>query len=172
MENLIGYLIDLLSLLQRAIAPVAAREPRHTALVVRVWNRVGWLGRRLETLYRLWRAGRLPPARASRAGVERVPSERKKRLPQGRAWLVVLGKHDAAAAASRLQRLLERPDMTEFLAAVPAAGRILRPLCRMLGVELTPVLRLGRLEPGPVVAASDRALVGGGGGVVIRISGD
>ena len=46
--------------------------------------------------------------------------------------------------------------MAEFLAAAPQAGRILRPLCRMLGIEASPdapaelnLPKPPRFRPGP-----------------------
>ena len=72
-----------------------------------------------------------------------TPQTPKPRFPQGLAWLVVIVARDAAASGSQLQHLLTHPEFTEFLAAVPQAGRILRPLCRMLGlVPLSPPLAL------------------------------
>ncbi|MCC7283005.1 MAG: hypothetical protein IT556_11525, partial [Acetobacteraceae bacterium] len=40
------------------------------------------------------------------------------------------------------ETLLATPEATEFLTAVPQAGRILRPLCRMLGLTPPACLRL------------------------------
>jgi hypothetical protein len=45
----------------------------------------------------------------------------------------------AAGSGSQLDHLLTDPAMAEFLAAVPAAARMLRPLCRTLGIA-PPVL--------------------------------
>ena len=59
---------------------------------------------------------------------------RKIRLPQGHAWIVYALGYHAAGYASQLRHLLGEPDMAEFLAANPQAVRLLRPLCRMLGV--------------------------------------
>ena len=55
-------------------------------------------------------------------------------LPRGVAWLVRLVP-ESSAAASQLQHLLTGPEMAALTAAAPQAGRILRPLCRMLGVR-------------------------------------
>ncbi len=58
----------------------------------------------------------------------------------------------AAAAASQLQHLLADPAMADLLAAAPQAGRLLRPLCQMLGVRPPPARSLssGRKQAGPV----------------------
>ncbi len=75
--------------------------------------------------------------RASRAGGDRA---RPVSLPQRRGWLVHELGWEAAGYAGQLQALLDDPALRAILVAMPAAGRILRPLCRMLGV------------PGPVTA--------------------
>jgi hypothetical protein len=43
-----------------------------------------------------------------------------------------------------LQELLADPDMAALVAAAAQAGRILRPLCRMLNAEPPPYLRLSK----------------------------
>jgi hypothetical protein len=50
--------------------------------------------------------------------------------------LVRAGGHDAACVGLQLQAVLAAPEMTELLAVSPQAGRILRPLCRALALEL------------------------------------
>ena len=59
----------------------------------------------------------------------------KVRLPSGRGWLVRALGYEAAGYGSQLAALLAEPELQALLLAAPAAGRILRPLCRMLGVE-------------------------------------
>jgi hypothetical protein len=61
------------------------------------------------------------------------------RLPDGFAWLVRLAP-EAACFGGQLRHLLSDPEITALLSAAPAMGRVLRPLCRMLGVELGPDL--------------------------------
>ncbi|MBN9559359.1 MAG: hypothetical protein J0H14_01360, partial [Alphaproteobacteria bacterium] len=51
---------------------------------------------------------------------------------------------------SHLQALLEDPEMREFLAAAPQAGRLLRPLWRKLSPDVLPdILRLPPRPPRP-----------------------
>jgi hypothetical protein len=52
---------------------------------------------------------------------------------------------EAAAFGAQLQHLLADPEMAALVAAAPQAGRVLRPLCRMLGV---------RPPPGPLAPPS------------------
>ena len=125
----------LLTNLQAAIAVVAARERHLTVLLVAVWGRIARMRVRLERLVALWRAGKLPKLRKSRAGEERPQSVRVPSIiPRTPAWLLVAVR-DAALARAGLENLLSEAECAEFLAAVPQAGRILRPLFRMLGIE-------------------------------------
>ena len=119
--------------LQAAIAVVAARERHLTVLLVAVWGRIGRIRTRLERLIRLWRAGMLPKPRKSCTGGTRVGGSPKSELPIVPAWLLVAVR-EAAPYGTRLEHLLSQDECVEFLAAVPQARRLLRPLCRMLGV--------------------------------------
>jgi hypothetical protein len=128
----------ILTGLQAAIAVVSARERHLTVLLVVVWGRIGRMRVRLERLIALWRAGMLPQTRAPRAGMARVgvrapPSA----LPRAPAWLVA-AVAEAAGFGAQLEQMLSQDECVEFLAAVPQARRILRPLCRMLGVGVKP----------------------------------
>jgi hypothetical protein len=71
---------------------------------------------------------------------------------------------DAAVFRSQLEYLLADPEMTALLAEVPQAGRILRPLCHMLGIAPGPALRLARRQrpaPAPSMSASGHPAVSG-----------
>ena len=164
----------LLTGLQAAIAVVAARERALTVLLVAVWGRIGRLHTRLERLIRLWRAGMLPKPRKSRAGGTRAPGEPKaSELPRVPAWLLVAVR-EAAPFAARLEHLLSEAECVEFLAAVPQARRILRPLCRMLGVGVK-APRPGRRDrpvwvvPTAPPMAAQPGLVRGPGGRLVYI---
>ena len=52
----------------------------------------------------------------------------------------VLG-YEAAGYGSQLQHALDAPEMQALLAAMPHAARVLRPVCRMLGVAMTPAAK-------------------------------
>jgi hypothetical protein len=129
MSNFLSFLTHL----QAAIAVVAARERALTVLLVAVWGRIGRMGTRLERLIALWRAGKLPKQRKSRAGEKRDRVRTPEILPRAPAWLVA-AVHEAGPMGNYLEHLLTQEECVAFLAAVPQAGRILRPLCRMLGV--------------------------------------
>ena len=124
----------LLTRIQAAVAVVAAREQTLTALRVAVWGRIGRISTRLERLIALWRAGKLPKARIYRGRVAGTPAAPPVRiLPSVPGWLLVAVR-EAAPFGNRLEELLTEAECAAFLAAVPHARRLLRPLCRMLGV--------------------------------------
>jgi hypothetical protein len=80
------------------------------------------------------------------------------RLSRAFAWLV-RRVPQAAAHGSQLQQLLADPAMAALLTQTPQLGRILRPLCRMLGVPPPPGLRLpaagrARSHVAPATAAA------------------
>ncbi len=147
---------NILTNLKAAIAVVAARERSWTALLVIVWGRLSRMVVRMERLIALWRAGKLPPVRASVAGRGGMTGERV-RLPTAPAWLVGYVQN-AGAFAAHIENLLTQEEFAAFVAAVPQAGRILRPLCRMLGVGF----RVVRVPVPKLVGASAPVVPRGG----------
>ncbi len=107
------------------------RMPRLAGFTVLLYGRIARAAWRFARA--LMRPATNPVARVRKA---RANSDRARApgLPQGRGWLVRELGWEAAGCASQLQALLDDPAMQAALAALPAAGRILRPLCRMLGV--------------------------------------
>jgi len=133
---------------------LADRTAARTALLTRAWHYIGRTAARLERLIALWQAGTLPnphPARAKRPAT----AHPKSHFPTSHAWLVATVGYTAAGRASQLNHLLARPDLADFFAAAPQAGRLLRPLCRMLGIDPPPALarpkppRKPRTPPAP-----------------------
>jgi hypothetical protein len=117
-------------------------------LILLIWTRLRRLGARFAALAARQRTDKPPPARRPRPA---APRPRAPRLPRGFAWLVRLVP-EAAVRGSQLRHLLTEPEMAALIAAAPQAGRLLRPLCRMLGVDPPPALRLPR-RPGAAPAA-------------------
>ena len=137
METLAAHFTYIITSLQAVIAVVAARNHARIPLLMALWSRVGRMRTRFERLYVRWQAGTIPKPRASRAGQPRTTKPREKSpFPTRRAWLIVTTR-ETAAAYGQLAYYLARPDLAEFLAAVPQAARILRPLCFMLSTDLT-----------------------------------
>ena len=128
---------NILSDLRAVIAARAARDRALTVLLVAVWGRIARMGARLERLVALWRAGHLPTpgaARAKRAPRASVPPA----FPTAPAWLLRTLGYEVVAFGSQLQHMLTEAECRAFLAEVPQAGRVLRPLLRMLGVAPLP----------------------------------
>jgi hypothetical protein len=159
--------------LQAAIAVVAARERTLTVLLVAVWGRIGRISTRLERLIALWRAGMLPAQRARRGHVPGTPGSKPVSvLPTTPAWLLVAVR-EAAPFGARLENLLSEAECEAFLAAAPQARRLLRPLCRMLGVGLV-ARRIGKGQavwqvPKSAPAVAQAGLVVGPGGRLMYV---
>jgi len=137
--------------LGRAVAGRVGVGVMSAAMIVLVWQRVRRVEREIAGLMARFRAGRLRvlvAPRVGRAGLARrvVGSW----LPRRFGWLLPLVPAEAAGYAGQVRAVLAEPEMMALLAAAPQARRVLRPLCRMLGIER------GVLEPGLAEA------VGGG----------
>ncbi len=118
-----------------AYAPIATPglppriAPETWALLI---NRLGRTAARFAALFAGWRAGTLAPARPRPGRIR--PQRVGPRLPATRGWLAGGTDHHVRAYGSHLQHLLAEPGMAEFVAEVPRAGRLLRPLVHALGL--------------------------------------
>ena len=143
----------IIDLLCRGVAARIAGGRLAGPLIILICSRLRRMGIRFGRLAARVEAGR--PSRARRRPAAprppRARAPRKPRLPQGFAWVIRLVPYTAAGSASQLQHLLAEPDMAALIAAAPSVGRLLRPLCRMLGVRPPPALRLPP-PAGPMVA--------------------
>lgn len=167
-------LSHLLTDLRAAIAVVAARDRTLTALLVLVWTRISRMGVRLERLIARWRAGTLPkPRKPSEPGVGGVlTSAVRPSYPTAPAWLIGYVR-DAAAYGSQLEHMMGEDEFARFLAEVPQARRILRPLCWMLGVGVV-ITKVGTprrvwTTPDSRPVAAPAGLVLGPGGRLIYV---
>ena len=140
---------------------IFARTHIFAALGPPLHNRIAGAARRLATLLARLAAGtfRHRP-HAAKPGTKGGPPAIH--LPQGRAWLVAKLGYHVAAYASHLDFLLRDPATQTLLATAPPAalkslGRTLRPVARLLGVDLPPALLL-----------SPRSRAGAGGGLLPR----
>ena len=125
--------------LQKAAAARAGRDHAVAPLVMPLWTRLARLTARFDALVARLTAGHLPAERPAAPARPRTRSARKApaaglRLPRGRAWLIRLLPGEAASYGCQLQALLADLQMAALLAAAPEAGRILRPLCRLLAI--------------------------------------
>ena len=136
-------LVRRLGLIMVGLAAVVAmrflRMPRQGETTVAVWGRLQNLARRFAAAVRRGgiarvKAGARPVVARTVAVRPGVVQRVGVRLPQGHGWLVRALGYEAAAYKSQLAALLAEPEMQAVLAAVPGAGRVLRPICQMLGV--------------------------------------
>ena len=119
---------------------MAERHPGLSGqLILRLWRRLGKIAARLMVLD-TW----IARTRVSGSGDQSPPDESLGKpafkpglLPTGVAWLLRL-MPSARAYAPVLQSLLAEPEMVVLLRTCPKLGRLLRPLCQMLGVPLPP----------------------------------
>ena len=118
---------------------------------VMLHGRISRIAGQIERMLVRFRAGRLwhrtvsKPVQARRGG---AVAGRGPALPRRYGWLVRSGGWRAAGFGSQLHFLLATPEMTELLAAAPQAGRILRPLCRALAIEMPGVFERPRKPVG------------------------
>ena len=150
---------NILRDLQSVIAAKAARERALTVLLVALWGRIARMGTRLERLVALWRTGKLPKARAPRGEAARVRAPRARAsvtFPTGAGWLTRKLGYEVAAFGGQLRHLLTDAECKAFLEAVPQAGRILRPLLRMLSIDPLPEV----IKPAVPEAAKAAEIIG------------
>ncbi len=110
------------------------------------WNRLGRLSTRFQTLFARWRTNTLPrhrlrPPRLTRPAADARPAA--PRLPCANGWV----NHripESSPSTAQLDALLRDPEARALVEAAPQAGRLLRPLCRALGVPQPDWLRLPR----------------------------
>ena len=145
MARRFGFILGALAAL---VARGLLRQPRYVAVIPALWS---WLNRSVQRFGRaVARPGRVRAVEAAAVAgpagaVARVRAARL-RLPAGRGWLVRALGYEAAGYGSQLEALLAEPEMAGILAAAPAVGRILRPLCRMLGVGAAAGLVVARVR--------------------------
>ena len=118
----------------RAVAARGARGALAAPVVVLLWLRLNRASKRIDSLAaRLDAAGgTLAPPKPERR--RNRPARRSKTLPRRFAWLL-RPIPEATAASSQLRHLMADPACAALLEAEPRYGRILRPLCRHLGIR-------------------------------------
>ena len=126
----------ILAAVAALIARRFLRDPRFFKLTGPLWS---WLNRTVQRFGRVRMVPAAPVAAPRPQRVRTVPVDRV-RLPSGRGWLVKALGWEAAGYGSQLDALLHEPEMVALLETVPAVGRLLRPLARMLGVTVGPVV--------------------------------
>jgi hypothetical protein len=145
------------------IARAFLRDPRLAPLILPLCGRINRAARRFAALMAMLarhgaiRHGATRRGEASGRGFSLEKPRKRTRpfaprtrcpIPTTPAWLIATLRHEAAAYASQLAHLLAEPGMAELLDAAPAAKRLLRPLCRMLGIPDTPLRGVARQATG------------------------
>jgi len=140
---------DLMGGVCRAVGVQAAWvRTAGPAMVELVFKRLTRMWTRLTTLTEAQRMGTLRPIapRRPRPGRPRpaLAADRPRLPPQRFGWLIrtVPEKHLLAFWRGPLEELLADPETIALAAAGPRAGRLLRPLCAMLAVDLPDYLKL------------------------------
>ena len=127
---------------QAVIGIVARKEPHRDAFLAQIYHHLNRTIQRFEKLVAHWRNNTLPRQRKPRPGAGALrPSPARPqttpRLPRGQSWLIRNVDHyNARGHASQLQHFLATPECVQFLAEVPRATRILRPLAKSLGIQM------------------------------------
>ena len=154
--------VRLVAILAAVTRLIFARTHIFAALGAPLHNRIAGASRRLATILAHLAAGtfRHRP-HTQKPGKKGGPPPIY--IPHRRAWLVEKLGYHMAAYTSHLEHLLRDPETQTLLATAPpealkSLGRTLRPIARLLGVDLPPALLL-----------SPRARAGGaGGGLLLR----
>jgi hypothetical protein len=128
---------------------LAASLPKHwdaAPLALPAWTRLRRLLARFAALVAAVEAGRFRAARRTTTAASRPrPAAPAIRLPGGPGWLLRLAPAlETRLGRAQVESLLGDPELRALLAQAPQAGRILRPLCHMLGIETPAALRLPR----------------------------
>jgi hypothetical protein len=155
--------------LMNAIAAKIGDYPFTGEMVTFLWKRVNTVKNRFLALAALIQAGKIPRERVAKPRARKPPERAKpqginwrKWLPMSRfAWLCRLmpslaNRFGAAQFGGGLRHLLGQPEMRAILAATPKVGRVLAPLCFMLGIEES---LLRPVSPAPSLPAQAAEIV-------------
>jgi hypothetical protein len=118
--------------------------------VIGIWDRLTRILTRFAAILARPSTPRAPRTIPPRPPAARQPAPARPfkscRLPTGHGWLI-RRLPAASPFAEELQRLIGDPQMAALLQANPGMARLLRPLCRMLGVQQPPDQRAPRPQP-------------------------
>ncbi len=172
--TLAGQIFWIVDVFCKTLAAEACKR-RVGMVSVAVWNRTKRFERRFSALYAMWKAGTLPQARVRKSASPR-PSPQSGQsgegacgtggelaacdaarlrpaslLPRAFAWLYKVLPISAGTFLAAMDQLIrDHPEMQKFVAAAPQVGRMLRPMCQMVGLKPPEWLALPRRrrEPG------------------------
>ena len=133
--------------LRGAVGGWTVRGLLSDVLALLLYRRLGEVYQKMERLVVRFQAGRLwQRAPQTRAGAHHAAKTGARIWPGRFAWLVRKAGYQAAGYGCQLEHILGQPEMVALLKASPQAARILRPVCRMLGIQ-TSLLRPGVVVP-------------------------
>ena len=144
----------LVAILYSVTQLIFARTHLFAALAIPLHNRIAGASRRLATIL-----ARLADGTFRHRPHTRKPGTKGSAppiyIPRRRAWLIEKLGYHMAAYTSHLEHLLRDPETQTLLATAPpealkSLGRTLRPIARLLGVDLPPELRLPPRPPKPI----------------------
>jgi len=111
-------------------------------LLLLVYRRIGQIMVRIERLVAQYQAdtlrrmtARVVVSKRDDAAERRPCAKPLEVLPRKFGWLRQQMGWQLGGHCGQLETVLHRPEMVELLIAAPQAIRILRPLCRMLGMD-------------------------------------
>ena len=144
--TLAGRLAPLIKGIIAAIGIPAARIPALNPILTLVYRRIFALIGRLDRLAVKFRDGTLPKPRRRAPKAQSVITKNRDRKPELRlptryGWLYHIAQ-PVAQWAPHIERFVNDPDTIALAAAAPQAGRLLRPLCRLMMVPIPDHLRL------------------------------
>lgn len=122
--------------LGRSVAARVGAGVLTAAMIVLVWVRLRRVERQMLGLLARFRAGRLRVVAVPRVGGGGGRGGRVAVLPRRFGWLLGLVPGEAASFAGQMRSVLAEPEMVALMATAPQARRVLRPVCRMLGIEV------------------------------------
>jgi len=126
----------------------AFRDPAADPLFGPGWRRMYRLIQRLTRLALKWQRGTLPTPRAPRAPRARATARPERAtardlLPRGNCkWMRDQFPRMMPPFAGAILRLCQDELVMALVAAAPQSGRILRPMCRMIGLKPPTYLQL------------------------------
>lgn len=144
----------ILGNLAALVARAFLRHPVHVAHIVPLWNYIRRTIRRVTRALNHLATGtpraRTPHPRTPHPGRTRgaMPPGAPRGFPTARAWLRASLAHEANAYGSQLAYLLDQPETRALLQSAPQVARLLRPICRYLGIQ-PEAIRLPPRQPVP-----------------------
>ena len=139
----------MLGALRGAVGGWTVRGLLSEVLALLLYRRLGEICGKIERLAARFQAGRLRLREPGTRGGVRHAAKTGARIWPGRfAWLVRAAGYQVAGYGCQLRHVLEQPEMVDLMKASPQAARLLKPVCRMLGIE-TQLLRPGVPVPEP-----------------------